>query len=72
MEDVELSILLNNVSGKTCYLGGGLISSVRRWQKKNRFMNSIQIIKLVLSYCLMRRIKIKVDTREMYESYYGK
>ena len=72
MEDVEISILLNNVSGKICYLGGGLISSIRRWQSKNRFLNAIQIIRLVLTYCLMRRIKSKVDTTAMYKSYYGK
>ena len=72
MEDVEMSILLNNVSGKICYLGGGLISSIRRWQSKNRFLNAIQIIRLVLTYCLMRRIKSKVDTTAMYKSYYGK
>ena len=25
------------LSGKICYLSGGLISSIRRWQSKNRF-----------------------------------
>ena len=72
MEDVELSILLNNASGKTCYLGGGLISSVRRWQSKNRFINAIHIIRLVMTYCLIRRVKSKVDTAVMYKSYYEK
>ena len=70
MEDVELSLLLNNLSGEVCYLGGGLISSVRRWKKKNRLLNAIEIIRLVLTYSFMRRYKDKVDTWSMYKRYY--
>tara|TARA_Y100000589_G_scaffold131573_2_gene125360 strand:+ start:397 stop:2370 length:1974 start_codon:yes stop_codon:yes gene_type:complete len=71
MEDVELSILLNNLTGRVCYLGGGLISSVRRWQEKNRVLNAIEIIKFVLTYCLLRRFTKEVDTWSMYKRYYG-
>lgn len=71
MEDVELAIQLWNKIGKICYLNGGLTTSVRRWQKISRVRNALQIIMLVIQYCLIRKLYGKVDTRRLYEKYYG-
>jgi hypothetical protein len=72
MEDVELSLCLLNHPSNKFFLFGGLVSSVRRWEKSNRLKNALQIIFLVLSYCLRRKLSGKVDTQALYEKYYGK
>jgi len=72
MEDVELSLCFWQTPGVVLYLGGGLVSSVRRWKKSNRFLNALGIIHLVLLYCIKRKIQGRVDTRRLYERYYGK
>ncbi len=72
MEDVELSLCLLNTPGKTFFLNGGLISSVRRWEKSNRLKNALQIISLVFCYCLQKKLYAKVDTQSFYQQYYSK
>ena len=71
MEDVELSLCMYNTPGKIAYLGGGITSSVRRWQRRNRIKNSLEIIGFVFYYCFLRRFQGKVNTRMLYEKYYG-
>lgn len=72
MEDVELSLLFWQTPGSVLYLGGGLVSSVRRWERSNRFSNAIGIIALVLTYCLKRKAFGEVDTKLLYKKYYGR
>ena len=72
MEDVELSLLFWQTPGTVLYLGGGLVSSTRRWERSNRFANAIGIISLVLSYCVKRKALGKVDTKSLYKKYYGR
>jgi len=72
MEDVELSLLLWNSRGKVSYLGGGIHSSTRRWQQKNRLKNALEIVYFVFLYCGLRRFQGKVDTSKLYEKYYNR
>ena len=69
MEDVELSLRLSAV-GRTVHLFGGARVSLRGWQN-HKVARAIFIIRLVGTY-LRRRLCGQVDTREMYERYYGK
>jgi len=72
MEDVELSLLLWNSRGKVSYLGGGIHSSTRRWEQKNRLKNALEIVYFVFLYCWLRRFQGKVDTSKLYEKYYNR
>ncbi len=70
MEDVELSELLNK-SGQVLFLGGGIMSSSRRWSSEHWFTRYVKVMYLVLSY---RYYKIlgKNPQEKLYEIYYGK
>ena len=70
MEDVELSLCFWETPGTVAYLGGGVVSSVRRWKGSNRLYNAMEIIGFVFLYCFLRRIKGRVETESLYRKYY--
>jgi hypothetical protein len=69
MEDVELSMTLKG--GNVVYLDH-LISwtSPRRWESRGRLSNTVQIIRLLMTYLWKRHWNPPVDVRAMYRSYY--
>ncbi len=68
MEDVEFSLRLQPI-GRTVHLFGVICVSLRGWQTQ-KVARALLIIRLVGSY-VCKRLRGPVDTRDMYERYYG-
>ncbi|MGM0452170.1 MAG: glycosyltransferase [Thermodesulfobacteriota bacterium] len=68
MEDVELSLRLNNI-GRSLFLFGRARVSARKWKRRGA-SHAIIVIRLFLSY-LVRRLWKTPDAAAMYRRYYG-
>jgi len=73
MEDVEVSLRLTPYSYRL-NLGGLLVVSTRRWQKKKFSGYTFQVVKLVSSYLFLRKMGIDMEkvSAKMYKIYYQK
>lgn len=70
MEDVELSIRMNN-KGKVAFIPDGIAASVRRWQGKGFLKNFAHVSVLLMSYMIKRRFS-NADPlkKDFYNRYY--
>jgi hypothetical protein len=68
MEDVELSVRMRE-AGPMLYLGGGLVSSDRRWRKGNWLKRCITAIAMTAIYRLRRRKGMQIADI-LYRRYY--
>lgn len=68
MEDVEFSLRVR-AAGPTVYLGGGIISSDRRWQRENWFKRCATVIVMTAQYRLHRHDRIRF-AETLYARYY--
>ena len=69
MEDLELSLQMRK-RGKPLWLNGGIVSSTRNWDRKNRFFNSMKLICFIIGYLIMRHLNKQVITQKIYQWYY--
>ncbi len=69
MEDLELSLQMRK-NGKPQWLNGGLVSSTRNWDSKNRVFNSMKLICFIISYLIMRHFNKQYITQKIYQWYY--
>jgi hypothetical protein len=72
MEDVEISLRLAGLPTRRS-LGQKLQVSTRRWQDKRFTGYTVQVLRLVTSYLLQRRLGRRCDkiATRMYQIYYG-
>lgn len=68
MEDVELTAQLRK-RGDLLFLGGGMLSSPRRWEKENALKRIAQVISLVIRYKTSRLFG-RSNARKLYGEYY--
>lgn len=72
MEDVELAFRMKQAGG-SLFLGGGMLSSVRRWERKVYAKNILRVVHLTVSFVVMRRLGLVRDQcRSFYRRYYGR
>lgn len=72
MEDVELSLRLQEAGAVLC-LRGGPVSSPRRWQKRGALRNSARVVALVGEFLIRRRLGLFRDGgASFYRRYYGR
>ncbi len=72
MEDVELAFRMKQ-AGTTLFLGGGVRSSVRRWERKVFAKNFVRVVHLTALFVVMRRVGLVRDQcRSFYRRYYGR
>ncbi len=69
MEDVEFSLRLRS-AGSALYLGGGLVSSDRRWRRENWFKRCLMVVVMTARYRFKRRDAAAV-TAALYAKYYA-
>ena len=69
MEDVEFSLRLRS-AGPALYLGGGLVSSDRRWRRENWFKRCLMVVVMTARYRFKRRDAAAV-TAALYAKYYA-
>lgn len=72
MEDVELAFRMKE-KGAVLFLGGGVRSSVRRWEKKGYALNFMKVVQLTAVFVIMRRFELIRDRCVwFYRKYYGR
>ncbi|MBC8183887.1 glycosyltransferase [candidate division KSB1 bacterium] len=69
MEDLELSLQMRK-NGKPLWLNGGIVSSTRNWDRKNRFFNSMKLVSFIICYLIMRHFNKQFITQKIYQWYY--
>ncbi len=68
MEDVEFSLRARAL-GPVLYLGGGIVSSDRRWQVENWWERCARVITMTVRYRMKRRVGDRLAP-EFYRKYY--
>jgi GT2 family glycosyltransferase len=69
MEDVEFS-LRTRAAGPALYLGGGIVSSDRRWRREKWLARCLRVVAMTLIYRVKRRDAEHVAA-ELYRKYYA-
>jgi glycosyltransferase involved in cell wall biosynthesis len=69
MEDVELSLRMKK-AGKPLYLHGGIRSSTRRWDQKNKFFNLVHLVSFLIRYRCTREKRKPIVVKKIYSAYY--
>ncbi len=68
MEDVEFSLRIRAL-GPVLYLGGGIVSSDRRWQAESWWRRCVKVITMTIHYRMKRRVGDRLAS-EFYRRYY--
>jgi glycosyltransferase involved in cell wall biosynthesis len=70
MEDMELSLRMKK-AGRPLYLNGGIRSSTRRWDQKNKFFNFFHLLWFIIRYRCTREKRKHLVAQKIYNEYYN-